>query len=70
MKGLCIMFWLGLCLLVFAGVANAQPTAVGKLREQVRNGPVFRAGAMDTDYVNCLNHLARAFYGVDADSAL
>ncbi len=63
------MLWLGLCLLTFAAVADAQPAAVGKLREQVRNGPFFRAGAMDTDYVNCLNHLARSFYGVDADSA-
>ena len=69
MKGLCIMVWLGLCLLPYIGGANAQPTAVGRLRDQVKKGPVFRAGAMDTTYVNSLNQLARAFYGVDADSA-
>jgi len=68
MKTSNIMVWLGLCLLSALN-SNAQPTAVHRLRELVSRGPLSHGTAPDTTYVNTLTLLARAYYGVNADSS-
>jgi len=69
MKGLCIMVWLGLCLLFTCEEVAAQPAMVRKLRDMVKNGPASHGRGPDTAYVNTLNLLARCYYGINADSA-
>jgi two-component system sensor histidine kinase/response regulator len=69
MKGLCILVWLGSCLLLMGRTADAQSTMVRKLREKVKDGPLAPAKGPDTVYVNTLNLLARSYYGINADSA-
>lgn len=68
MKGLCIMLWLGLCLLL-AGEGAAQSTVVRKLQDLVKDGPAGQGRGPDTAYVDALALLARYYYGVNADSA-
>src|SRR5882762_9480011 len=69
MKGLCIMVWLGLCLLWIGRDARGQSAAVLRLRNLVKEGPAVNSGGSDTAYVNALNQLSRSYYGVNADSA-
>jgi len=68
MKTSNIMIWLGLCLL-FTLNTNAQSTAILRLTEQAGRGPLLHGKAPDTTYVNTLTLLARAYYGVNADSS-
>jgi signal transduction histidine kinase len=68
MKTSNIVVWLGLYLL-FALDGNAQPTAVHRLWELVSRGPSSHGKAPDTTYVNNLTLLARAYYGINADSS-
>jgi signal transduction histidine kinase len=68
MKTSNFMVWLGLCLLSTLNV-NAQSMAVQRLKELVSRGPSCRAKGPDTNFVNTLDLLARAYYGVNADSS-
>ena len=69
MKSICRIVWIGMGLLGLLNVARAQSESILRLRtslaEMMRN-PRF---AKDTAYVDTLDRLAYAFYGVSSDSA-
>jgi signal transduction histidine kinase len=69
MKFFCIVAWGALSMTVPAGRTSAQSREITRLRTQLRT-PGDRKGLVsDTAYVDTLNRLAHAFYGVNADSA-
>ncbi|HVU54762.1 MAG TPA: tetratricopeptide repeat-containing sensor histidine kinase [Puia sp.] len=68
MKTSNLMGWLGVCLLSTLNI-NAQSTTVQRLSELANRGPSSRVKGADTTYANTLILLARAYYGVNADSS-
>ena len=71
MRSVCLGRWLRLALLLtlLSGRATAQSTEIARLRQAVGNMARRNGFAPDTAYVDTLNLLSHAFYGINADSA-
>ncbi len=69
MKFFCIIAWEALLLMVSPGKTFAQSREIARLHTRLRVPRDRRDFVGDTAYVDTLNRLAHAFYGVNADSA-
>jgi signal transduction histidine kinase len=69
MKFFCIVAWLMLLCLALPRRILAQAGAISRLRTQLRTSGDDSNFTSDTAYVDTLNSLAHAFYGINADSA-
>lgn len=71
MRSVCLGPWLRLALLLtlLSGRATAQSTEIARLRQAIGNMTGRNGFAPDTAYVDTLNLLSHAFYGINADSA-
>lgn len=69
MKGLCITLFLFLSLLCTFSEVRAQSMDILRLRAWIRSHHPDPGAAPDTTFPNTLDQLARAYYGVNADSA-
>lgn len=68
MKGLCIMYWLGLTILLIPRQTIAQSPEIIRLRGLVLN-ELQKGSVPDTATIDQLNLLAHAFYGINSDSS-
>ena len=68
MKFFCIVAW-GMLLIVSPGRTSAQAREIARLHTQLRAPRDLTSPEPDTAYVDTLNRLAHAFYGINADSA-
>jgi two-component system sensor histidine kinase/response regulator len=69
MKFFCIVAWLMLLWFALPRKTFAQAGAISRLRTQLRTSGDDSNFTSDTAYVDTLNRLAHAFYGINADSA-
>jgi two-component system, sensor histidine kinase and response regulator len=69
MKSLRNAAWPAFILLCGCGNLRAQQKEIARLRTTVREFAASATPVKDTAYVDTLDRLARAFYGIDADSA-
>jgi len=68
MKFFCIVTW-GMLLITSPGRTSAQAREIARLHTQLRAPGDRKFLEPDTAYVDTLNRLAHAFYGINADSA-
>ena len=68
MKFFCIVSW-GMFLIASPGRTSAQAREIARLHTHLRAPRDRKNPEPDTAYVDTLNRLAHAFYGIDADSA-
>ena len=69
MKGLCLLYWLGLVLFMIPGRTAAQSLEIARLRGLVLNQLEKEGSSPDTGTINNLNLLAHTYYGINVDSA-
>lgn len=69
MKFFCIVAWGTLLWMASPGISSAQSREIARFHTQLRPPKDRRDPVRDTAYVDTLNRLAHAFYGINADSA-
>ncbi|MHA4807195.1 tetratricopeptide repeat-containing sensor histidine kinase [Flavitalea flava] len=69
MKGYCMKVGLGLILLLLSGKSFTQSMEIAAIKETILEREQTAGFQQDTSYIDHLNSMAHAYYGINADSA-